>query len=109
MYYEKYISKANLRYIFYGVAVLFIAYFFWDSYGICQELSITEIFYKELPQNTQIGIDYFPYDEKIINLDISIGGQMWKLFINIIQIIFLVIFMLMLYTNELLEKWKLKQ
>jgi len=102
--YEKYISKGNLRYVFYGIAAAFIVYFFWDSFGICQELSTNEIYYKQLPQNTQL-IDntYFPYTETMVDLEITVGGQLWKLFINITQIIFLVMFMLMLYVIELNE------
>lgn len=103
-YYEKYISKDALRYIFYSIAVVFIVYFFWDSYNICQELSQNEFYYKQLPQNTQlIDNNYFPYTEKKLNLEITIGGQLWKIFINIIQIIFLVMFMLMLYIKETIE------
>jgi hypothetical protein len=93
--------------VFYGIAVLFIAYFFWDTFSLCNELTTNEVLTKEMPQNTELLTDYFPYSKQQ-DFTVTVGTQIWKIFINIMQILFLVMFMLMLYIGERLEKWNSK-
>ena len=105
MYYEKYISKDHLRLVFYGIAVLFIAYFFWDTAQLCADLDKPLV----KDDNNEINILNYTYKEtNITHLSNTQGQLIWSIFINIMQILFLVMFMLMLYIGERLEKWNSK-
>lgn len=93
--------KEELRTALYLVAAMFIVYFFYDTYQICHNMSNYELLIKQ-PENlsfdTKTSIDYRN----------TFGGQVWNVAMNIIQIIFLVAFMLLLNFHEILEKWRLR-
>ena len=83
-------------YIFYGFSVLGISYFIYDINTITYLLSSNQLFVEEVGFNLLNNqISSFTYDHNS-----TIGGTIRKIALDLIQIIFLVMFMLILYIHE---------
>lgn len=105
--YKQYRYKNYVRIGFYLLAALIIGYYISDSYKICTELTDKELL-SEITVNKIPELNYLHTQSQEIDLNITTGGALWNLFINTLQIMFLVMFMLILYINELIEKWYLR-
>ena len=108
MAYKKYKYKEYVRLGLYLVAVAFIGYFFFDSYSLCNDFTEKELIENKKVIN-EIQLDFTAEIKKEIDLNQTYGGLVWGIFINLTQIIFLVMFILILYINELIEEWTWKQ
>ena len=109
MAYKQYKYKEYFRISLYLVSAILIGYFIYDSYNLSYDLTKRELLNNELT-NKEIVVylgNYYTREE--VDLNITTGGEIWAIFRNIIQINFLIMFMLILYVNELIEKWSSKQ
>lgn len=86
-------------YIFYGISVLGIIYFIYDINTISSILSSNQLYLKDLSNNIiNNQAQNFIYD-----YNLTIGGAIRKIAIDLIQIIFLVMFMTILYIHEVIN------
>jgi len=104
--YKQYKHKDKVRRLLYLITVIIIGFFISDSYKLCTELTDKEI--KSYSSFDNYNYQSINQSMKYINLNLTTGGLIWNLFINTLQIVFLVMFMLILYINELIERWYLK-
>ena len=87
----KYNVKLN---IFYGIAVIFITYFIWDINQITTAISNNQFI-------TESSNDLFTYTTNIsYDYTLTLGGAIRNIALDIIQIIFLVFFILKLNIHE---------
>lgn len=99
-------NKEIVRFILYVVSALLIVYFFWNIYFIATSLDESI-----KPENEFNDPKYTFYDNfnqyqqpKTIDLNKEIGGKILNISFNLINIMFLIGFMLLLYIDERLTK-----
>lgn len=97
----RYCNKDKLRNFLYFISVAFIGFFLFNIVSICQEMSDKE--------NADLNINTYDIDLNTLNLNNDFGGiqnyktygeYIWEIILSLLQIIFLVSFILMLYINE---------
>lgn len=97
----RYCNKDKLRNFLYFLSVAFIGFFLFNIVSICQEITDKESYSFEVNKND---IDF-----NSLNLNNDLGGihiyktygeYIWEIVLSLLQIIFLVSFILMLYINE---------
>lgn len=106
-----YKNKEFYRFLLYMLISVLIVYFFWNSYYICQEITKKEIDLTQISEQSidiKLGIDNIEYKPVIYDLKHTHGGLIWKLFMNIMQIIFLVMLLILMHIKEVSDNWTLK-
>jgi hypothetical protein len=96
MFWRK-INKDLLRNILYGISVIFILYFLYTINSTSQEITEKELYLEQNKGNSFN--DLFNLNNEIKEFK-TYGEYIWIICLSLLQIIFLVMFMLMLYQNE---------
>lgn len=97
-------NKDRLRTGLYLVSAFFILFFFYSTFNICTEMTEKELIERE---ETHYKNDFVTFEvQSLEQLSINdknfltYGQYIWKISQNLIQVIFLLVFMLMLYYGD---------
>lgn len=106
--YKKFKSLNNeTKYItFYLLSVLLIGFFMWDIVSVTQELGEREINIKE--NDKLVSINEYYSKTEVINMDQTVSGVIRAVAFNLIQVIFIVMFMLCLYIHQSIREYGTK-
>ena len=83
-------------YIFYSLSAVGVIYFLYDISVVTNALSNNQLYFTT-PQDT---INIFQPNSITYDYNLTIGGAIWRVALDMIQIMFFVSFMLMLYVHE---------
>ncbi len=94
------IRKDYLRNFLYFLTVVLIAFFLFNIADISQEITQKELKEsKNIKSNLDFHINFILDVEENIKYK-SYGEYIWEIVLSLLQIVFLIAFMLMLYINE---------
>ena len=83
--------------IFYTISVYLIIFFIWDINSISNSISNNEFYVQTINNNI---LDYEYTNSITYDYNLTLGGAIRSIALDIIQIIFLVLFILVLYIHE---------